>query len=130
MDNDVKYSSIIGIPDLTYGMNGLVEVKDRWTADNPDGTMPGVAEAKSGVDISKSDFFYEKAWYLRLDNVSVGYNFKPQWFGGVIKSARAYVSGRNLCVFTPYNGMDPETGNGVGAYPNQWSVAFGLNVKF
>ena len=128
--NDVKYSSIIGIPDLTYGMNGLEEVKNRWTADNPNGNMPGVAEAKSGVDISKSDFFYEKAWYLRLDNVSIGYNFNPQWFGGLVKSARAYVSGRNLCVFTPYNGMDPETGNGISAYPNQWSVAFGLNVKF
>ena len=27
-------------------------------------------------------------------------------------------------------GMDPETGNGIGAYPNQSSFAIGLDVKF
>lgn len=128
--NDVKYQSVYGIQDLTYGINALSDVKDRWSLSNPTGTMPGVAEANSGVDPAKSDFFYERAWYLRLDNVSIGYNFNPAWFGGVIKSARAYVAGRNLCVFTPYNGMDPETGNGIGAYPNQWSLAFGLSIKF
>jgi len=26
--------------------------------------------------------------------------------------------------------MDPETGNGIGAYPNQASFAIGLDVKF
>ena len=128
--NDVKYQSVYGIQDLTYGVNALEDVKDRWSYENPTGTQPGVAEASSGVNPSSSDFFYEKAWYLRLDNVSVGYNFNPRWFGNVVKSARAYVSGHNLCVFTPYGGMDPETGNGIGAYPNQWSLAFGLNLKF
>jgi len=128
--NDVKYQSVYGIQDLTYGINALSDVKDRWSYANPGGTLPGVAEANSGIDPGKSDYFYEKAWYLRLDNISVGYNFNPKWFGGVIKSVRAYVAGRNLCVFTPYGGMDPETGNGIGAYPNQWSLAFGLNLKF
>lgn len=128
--NDVKYQSVYGIQDLTYGVNALSDVKNRWSYSNPSGTLPGVAEANSGVDPKSSDFFYEKAWYLRLDNVSIGYNFNPAWFGRYIKSARAYISGRNLCVFTPYGGMDPETGNGIGAYPNQWSVAFGLNLKF
>lgn len=128
--NDVKYQSVYGIQDMTYGINALSDVKDRWSQTTPTGTLPGVAEANSGFDPADSDFFYEKAWYLRLDNVSIGYNFNPKWFGGVIKNARAYVAGRNLCVFTPYGGMDPETGNGIGAYPNQWSLAFGLNLKF
>jgi TonB-linked SusC/RagA family outer membrane protein len=128
--NDVKYQSVYGIQDLTYGVNALEDVKDRWSPANPTGSMPGVAEANSGVDPASSDFFYEKAWYLRLDNVSIGYNFNPKWFNNYVKSARAYVAGRNLCVFTPYGGMDPETGNGIGAYPNQWSLAFGLNLKF
>jgi TonB-linked SusC/RagA family outer membrane protein len=128
--NDVKYQSVYGIQDLTYGVNALTDVKNRWSYSNPTGNLPGVAEANSGIDPKSSDFFYEKAWYLRLDNVSIGYNFNPKWFGNVVKSARAYVAGRNLYVFTPYGGMDPETGNGIGAYPNQWSLAFGLNVKF
>lgn len=128
--NDVRYQSVYGIQDLTYGVNALEEVKNRWSYSNPDGTLPGVAEANSGINPSSSDFFYEKSWYLRLDNVSIGYTFPKEWFGGYIQSVRTYIAGRNLCVFTPYNGMDPETGNGIGAYPNQWSLAFGLNVKF
>ena len=128
--NDVKYQSVYGIQDLTYGVNALSDVKNRWSYENPTGNLPGVSEANSGVNPSSSDFFFEKAWYLRLDNVSIGYNFKPEWFGNKIKSARAYVAGRNLYVFTPYGGMDPETGNGIGAYPNQWSLAFGLSLKF
>ena len=90
----------------------------------------GVAEASSGVDPKKSDFFLEKAWYLRLDNVSIGYTFPAQWFKNKIRSVRLYAAGRNLAVFTPYKGMDPETGNGIGAYPNQSSFAIGLDVKF
>lgn len=128
--NDVKYQSVYGIQDLTYGVNALTDVKNRWSYENPNGTMPGVAEANSGVDPKSSDFFLEKAWYLRLDNVSIGYSFPTNWFGGYVKSARFYVAARNLFVFTPYKGMDPETGNGIGAYPNQGSIALGLSFKF
>lgn len=128
--NDVKLQSVYGIEDITYGVNALSEVKNRWSATNPTGTLPGVAEASSGVDPNDSDFFLEKAWYLRLDNVSIGYSMPTKWFGNMVQSARLYVAGRNLCVFTPYKGMDPETGNGIGAYPSQSSIAVGLDVKF
>ena len=128
--NDVKYQSVYGVSDLTYGVNALDEIKNRWSPANPNGTLPGVAEASSGVNPSSSDFFFERSWYLRLDNVSIGYNFAPSLFHGYVQSARVYVAGRNVCVFTPYKGMDPETGNGIGAYPNQSSVAVGLSLKF
>lgn len=128
--NDVEYQSIYGIQDLTYGINALEDVKKRWSYENPNGMLPGVAEANSGITPKTSDFFYEKAWYLRLDNVSLGYTFSTKWFGVHVKNVRAYVAGRNLCVFTPYKGMESETGNGIGAYSNTWSLAFGLKVKF
>lgn len=124
--NDVKYQSVYGISDLTYGVNALTVVKDRWSETNPEGVLPGVAEATSGVTPSDSDFFLEKAWYLRLDNVSIGYTFPVK----KIRSIRLYAAARNIAVITPYKGMDPETGNGIGAYPNQASVAIGLDVKF
>lgn len=128
--NDVRYQSIYGVSDLTYGVNALSEIMNRWSAANPNGSLPGVAEASSGVDPASSDFFFERSWYLRLDNVSIGYNFPDKWFSNKVRGARVYVAGRNLAVFTPYGGMDPETGNGIGAYPNQWSLAFGLSFKF
>ncbi len=128
--NDVLYQSSYGIADLVYGVNALTAVRDRWTYQNPEGTLPGVAEANSGVNPASSDYFYEKAWYLRLDNISLGYNFPTKWFKGYVKNARIYVAVRNVAVITPYKGMDPETGNGIGAYPSQISAAIGLNFKF
>lgn len=128
--NDIKLQSVYGIENITYGINALSEVKNRWSPANLKGTLPGVAEATSGVNPGKSDFFLEKAWYLRLDNVSVGYTFPAQWFKNKVRSVRLYGAARNLAVFTPYKGMDPETGNGIGAYPNQSSFVIGLDVKF
>ena len=124
--NEVKYQSVYGIQDLTYGVNALTSVKDRWSLSNPTGTLPSVEEASSGVDPKGSDFFLEKAWYLRLDNISIGYTFPVK----KIRSVRLYAAVRNIAVLTPYKGMDPETGNGIGAYPNQASAAIGLDVKF
>lgn len=128
--NDVKLQSVFGIEDITYGVNALAAVMDRWRPANPGGTLPGVAEAKSGFDPARSDFFYENAWYLRLDNVSLGYTFSDRLFQGIVKNLRVYAAARNIAVLTPYHGMDPETGNGIGAYPNNFSVAFGLSLNF
>lgn len=131
--NDIRLQAVYGYKEIAdYGVNALTEVKKRWSLLNPTGTLPGVAEIDNngGVDPASTDFFYEKSWYLRLDNISLGYTFPVKWFKNYIKSARVYASLRNIAVFTPYDGMDPETGNGIGAYPNSASFAFGLNVKF
>ena len=124
------YQSSYGIADLVYGVNALTAVTNRWSYQNQTGTLPGVAEANSGVNPASSNFFYENAWFLRLDNISLGYNFPTKWFKGYVKSARIYEAVRNIAVISPYKGMDPETGNGIGAYPNQMSGAIGLNFKF
>jgi TonB-linked SusC/RagA family outer membrane protein len=126
--NDVKYQSVWGIEDITYGVNALTAIKNRWSESNPTGTMPAVYEANT--NINPSSFFYEKSWYLRLDNISLGYTFPARWLKNKIRSFRAYVSTRNIAVLTPYTGMDPETGNGIGAYPNNASAAIGIDIKF
>lgn len=128
--NNVKYQSVIGLQDLTQGFNATTDILDHWSDTNPNGTMPGVAEVNSGVDVWNSDFFVEKAWYLRLDNISVGYTFPVKWFGGYVKAARLYGSARNLCVITPYEGIDPENNGTISPYPTQRSFALGLSLKF
>ncbi len=128
--NQVKLQSVYGVEDMTYGLNALTDVKDRWRPANPSGTLPGVAEAKSGFDPASSDFFYENAWYLRIDNISIGYTFPSKWFNDKIKNLRLYGAVRNIGVITPYKGMDPETGNGIGAYPNNFQMAVGIDLKF
>ena len=34
------------------------------------------------------------------------------------------MAGHNLCVFTPYNGMDPETGNGIYTLQADYNYVF------
>jgi iron complex outermembrane receptor protein len=54
-----------------------------------------------------SSRWIEDGSFLRLDNVSVGYNFDVKNIS-VISNARVYVTGQNLLVFTKYTGFDPE----------------------
>ena len=128
--NEVLEQSSLAITDMTYGLNGLREIKKRWSPDNPEGTLPGVEQGNSGVQSSRGDFFYEDAWYARLDNVSLGYTFPKKWVGKHLNTLRLWAGARNLYVLTPFGGMDPETGNGIGAYPNQRSYVMGINITF
>jgi iron complex outermembrane receptor protein len=48
----------------------------------------------------------EKADFVRLDNMSLGYNFKLN--GGAVNRFRMYISGQNLFTITGYTGIDPE----------------------
>lgn len=83
-----------------------------------------------------SDLWLEDGDFVRLENVTAGYNFDPE--NKHIESIRLSITGRNLLLFTDYSGLDPELnlsgGNGFGGdngiYPRTRSVALGLNVKF
>ncbi len=128
--NDILMQSSWGITDMTYGLNAVTAVKNRWSPDNPTGTQPSVSQGASGVDILQGDFYYEKSWFARLDNISIGYTLPSHLLKKYISKLRVYAAARNVCVITPYGGMDPETGNGIGAYPNQRTFVLGLNLNF
>jgi TonB-linked SusC/RagA family outer membrane protein len=95
-----------------------------------------------------SDLWLEKASFLRLDNLTIAYNFKK--IKG-LQNLRVYASGNNLFVITPYKGLDPEirtSGDAVnnsgvtneayidatygadGYYPRARSFSFGVNLSF
>jgi TonB-linked SusC/RagA family outer membrane protein len=83
-----------------------------------------------------SSRFIENGSYLRLDNATLGYNFKA--LDPYIKSIRLYASVNNLFVITGYKGIDPEVNQGGIApgvdynnfYPKTRTFLFGLNVSF
>lgn len=88
-----------------------------------------------------SSLFVESASFVKLDNATLGYNFRlPQ--GAAFKSIRAFVNGQNLLVFTDYTGVDPEVryayGNNIlapGVDPREsWVLArtftVGVNLGF
>ena len=111
--------------------------------------LPGNNITESGLtngikgSQTASDYWLQNASYLRLDNATLAYTFKA--IKG-IQSLRVYVTGTNLFVITPYNGIDPEikTGddanaqnqsyidgnvNTVGFYPRSRSLIFGVNIS-
>ena len=83
-----------------------------------------------------SSRFIENGTYLRLDNATLGYNFKG--IEPYVKSIRVYASVNNLFVITGYKGIDPEVNQGGVApgvdynnfYPKTRTVLCGLNVSF
>jgi TonB-linked SusC/RagA family outer membrane protein len=85
-----------------------------------------------------SDYFLEKGDFIKLDNVTLGYNFKSpvKYF----KSGRIYMNGRNLYTFTKYSGGDPESvsinglypgiNSSLSYYPSSLQLLMGLQLKF
>lgn len=93
---------------------------------------------------SVSTRFLKDASFLRLNNVSLGYNFNPEalGIGNWVRSLRLSVTGQNLFVITDYDGYDPEVNtdrnvNDISSYgidylsyPKARTIVFGLNVSF
>ncbi len=92
---------------------------------------------------SPSTKYLEKGDFLRMGNLTLGYTFTGASLEKLkIKSARFFVNGQNLLLFTNYSGFDPEVNtdkslNGVPSagidylsYPRSKAFALGLNVTF
>jgi TonB-linked SusC/RagA family outer membrane protein len=62
-----------------------------------------------------SDYYLEPGGFVKLDNVTLGYNFK--FNTTFIRNLRVYLTGRNLLTFTKYSGIDPEV-NDTGLAPS------------
>jgi iron complex outermembrane receptor protein len=91
-----------------------------------------------------SDRFLYNASFVRLQNVTLGYNLKAT---GPFKMLRVYLTGSNLAVFTDYPFQDPEVsvpkpvtlgstppvavaGIDYTTYPRARTFAIGLNATF
>ena len=122
----------------TRGNNITQDAYDnRWTPENPNGTNRK-AVYQDAIPLLFSNRFVEKGTYVRLKNVSLGYNFDFQNYG--IRSLRVYTSLTNLVTWTNYSGYDPEVnaygqnsalrGVDLGNYPTSRSFSAGINVGF
>jgi iron complex outermembrane receptor protein len=94
-------------------------------------------ESPTDLNVYKySSRFIEDGSYIRLDNATLGYNFKN--LGSYVKTLRIYSSVNNLFVITKYKGIDPEVEQGGIApgidsnnfYPKTRTVLFGVKATF
>ena len=79
-----------------------------------------------------SDHYLERADFLRIDNISVGYNFGKLGFTKDKVGVNVGLSVQNVFVFTKYSGQDPEVGGGVdnNFYPRPRVYTLNLNFDF
>ncbi len=121
--------------------NQLVDVLDRFTPNNTNATIPRYNQWHNN-NFRISDRFIEDGSYLRIQNITLGYNLPKNLLmkAKVISNAKFYVSVQNIYTFTKYSGYDPELGaynNQVnlmnidnGHYPNPRSLTVGANIEF
>ncbi|MGF1638686.1 MAG: SusC/RagA family TonB-linked outer membrane protein [Cyclobacteriaceae bacterium] len=87
--------------------------------------------------------FLEDASWARLRFVNLSYNLPKTWGSKLgMSNLQVTATGRNLLLFTPYSGMDPEVssagnrgGSGTmgidfGAIPQMKGLTFGINASF
>ncbi len=118
--------------------NYTTAILNRWTGEGSSNWMPRVTEQNYNWG-AFSDLYLQDGDYLRISNITLGYDFakiiKQSW----CSQARLYFQVQNLYTFTKYDGMDPEIGFGpdswasgidVGYYPRPRTIMFGVNLGF
>ena len=124
-------------PASKQNTNMFAAYANRWTPDNPESNIP---RARAEGSTEYSSLYVENGSYLKLKNISLGYNFGQNALDRLgISAARIYVAAENIATFTHYSGSDPEVSirNSVltpgfdwSAYPRAFSMSLGLNVTF
>jgi len=93
-----------------------------------DSELNAYKDGASFSDWFLTDYFVQKASFLRCDNITLGYSFNknPKITG------RVYVTVQNPFVITPYKGLDPEIFGGIDGniYPRSMTSLVGVSLQF
>jgi TonB-dependent starch-binding outer membrane protein SusC len=88
-----------------YRINGSA-VRQYWTPDNGVNNATGVYNSPA-----VSSGIYESRSFVRLQDISLSYNFSPQLLKSLrIANCSFFISGKNLYTWTKWSGWDPEIG--------------------
>ncbi len=146
-DLNVFFRGVFG-HDLINSFRGFYEVPNYITSYNLPKSAAGMRNASGQLlnvtSGTLSSLYVEKASFVSLDNMALGYNFKlPK--DGAFSKIRIYAAGNNLFYITKYKGVDPNPrygdseDNNNALVPgvdrrNTWfrtrSISFGANFVF
>jgi len=113
------------------------EILNRWTGEGTSNKIPRVTE--TNINWQFSDLYVHDGDFLRISNITLGYDFAKMISYKHISQVRLYLQVQNAFTFTKYNGMDPEIGYGtddwvsgvdLGYYPRPRTFLVGANIKF
>jgi TonB-linked SusC/RagA family outer membrane protein len=123
-----------------FEQNYTTEIFGRWHGEGTSNRIPRISSVSHRNQQYISDIYMYDGDYVRVNNLTVGYDFgvlakKLGW----MNAAQVYLTVNNLHTFTKYEGMDPEIayggadwGQGVdlGLYPLARTVMLGVNITF
>jgi len=100
--------------------------------------MQGLAETNGDSYLRRSSRFLEDASFIRLKQVTLGYNINPRLLGRLgLTNAKVYAQAMNLLTWTEWTGYDPEFysdgstfTNNQGVVPQTRSYTFGVQLGF
>lgn len=133
-----SYRQYLGEPKHNF----TSEILESWNGEGTSNKYPSVKGLENSDSWKKfSDLFVENADYVKVQNITLGYDLKNAFKQLPLSSARIYVTVQNAFTFTGYSGMDPEIGASgtddnwakgidLGFYPSARSYMFGVNLKF
>lgn len=111
--------------------NTYTNISQVYNSQTGTGWMPGVAvnPYDNQNPTGTNDFFLQKADYIRLRSITLGYTMPSRWFeNGTVKGIRFFADAQNLALFTKYDGFDPEFAV-ANPYPQAVSLSFGVNIN-
>jgi len=117
--------------------NYTAEILDRWIGPGTSNKIPRVTE--EGTNWAQfSDLYIYDGSFLRINTITLGYDFAKLVKKNYLSKVRLYASVLNAFTFTKYSGMDPEighnegfsTGVDVGYYPRPITMLVGANIRF
>ena len=120
--------------------NYTTEVFQRWHGEGTSNRYPRLTMGSHTNSQYISDIYIEDGDYVKIQNMTLGYNLKSLVPSLPFGQARIYFTGQNLFTITGYSGMDPEIGYGdsqgwvsgidLGFYPSPRTFLVGLNLTF
>jgi TonB-linked SusC/RagA family outer membrane protein len=117
-------------------------VNDRWISpDQPGNGIDPKAERVSGGNNNRpSSYQVEDGSYIKLRNITMGYNLPERIIADFAQRVRLYGSVNNVAIWTDYLGFNPEVnlsqgsgltpGEDYGAYPLSRSFQIGVDISF
>jgi hypothetical protein len=114
--------------------NATTRVLDRWREPGDQTDWPRAASTDPNNNARPSDKYIDDGSFLRLRNLTLGYNFNNLWN---MDRLRIFATAKNLFTITDYGWYDPEVGGsnlqrGIddGIVPQPRTFLFGVEVQF
>lgn len=140
----VRVQPSYSLTSLDRGQNTNRDILNRWTPENPKGTMPALVDWHTDIitylfldgavnPYANSSLWVKKQNYMRIQSIRLGYELPFELIKKLgISQATVALEGRNLFVFgSSYtNYLDPETMGNPYAQPIPKSFTFSLNLNF